>query len=838
MDKVKFSGIVAGAGKSFFAIVTAVMLIGAVSAFAAAYDITFNANGGYINSGSTAATAKITTAADGTIAAASWPTPVWTNHKFSGWYTAASGGTLLETNKVFTANTTIYAQWTTSVTVTFNPVGGSVTPASAATDLDGKLTSLPAPTYAGYTFDGWYTAEKNGTLITEANVFTTATTIFAHWTIINYTITFSPKGAGPKETDLTGAGWKLATLSPPSAKNYYTVDGWYTEEIGGEKVTTSTVFKANTTIYARFTPISYTITYGGMTGATVMPANPASYTIETEDITLTNPTKPAHTFTGWTGTGITGTTPELTVSIPQGSTGARTYTANWTVNISTITFSATYDAIDTSFTRETGNTSANAGKVANLPTLPTRTGYTFDGWYPDDPDGAKVTTGTVFDGDATVYARWTPVSYTISYNNMSGGIADPVNPTKYTIETPAFSLNEPTRVAYTFDGWTWTGNTTPEKDVSIEAGSTGNKSYTANWTAVFYKITFDAGDGDVKPDTANTIAGGKLASLPTPTLAGYFFEGWLTDEMIGVKVTTNTVFGDNTTVYAQWTPIYTVTFNANGGGSLSFITAKTGSGGKLDSLPKAVKAGQALDGWYTDSISGAAVTKNTAFIENTTVYARWTAGNAVTFSAGANGKLTATVGGNDIASGEMVAKGKSVVFTAIPDEGYEVSGWTVNSVADTVNKTKTYTLASLTADTAVTVSFKKLTAVASPDRVIPAGSDGVTAAVAPAAAQAAEFTAGPNPVGRSAGSVSFFRSGSRIESAALTVYDAAGNKIAAVKIGKNADAGGNAKRAVGSWDLRDKKGRPAPEGTYLIKGTIKTAGGKREQVSVILNVGR
>jgi uncharacterized repeat protein (TIGR02543 family) len=67
-------------------------------------------------------------------------------------------------------------------TITFDANGGSVTPSSAVTGADGKLSSLPTPTRSGYSFDGWFTAASGGTQITTATVFTANTAIYAHWT--------------------------------------------------------------------------------------------------------------------------------------------------------------------------------------------------------------------------------------------------------------------------------------------------------------------------------------------------------------------------------------------------------------------------------------------------------------------------------------------------------------------------------------------------------------------------------------------------------------------------------------------------------------------------------
>ncbi len=88
----------------------------------------------------------------------------------------------------------------------------------------------------------------------------------------------------------------------------------------------------DTTCTVTYKPITYTITYnlggGSVTG------NPSTYTIETNTITLKNPTKRGYTFTGWTGSN--GTTAQATVTIPKGSTGNKTYTANYKINTYTV----------------------------------------------------------------------------------------------------------------------------------------------------------------------------------------------------------------------------------------------------------------------------------------------------------------------------------------------------------------------------------------------------------------------------------------------------------------------------------------------------------------------
>ena len=152
---------------------------------------------------------------------------------------------------------------------------------------------------------------------------------------------------------------------------------------------------------------------------------------------------------------------------------------------------------------------------------------------------------------------------------------------------------------------------------------------TVQWTAPTYTVTLHANGGSVSPASVTTGADGKLASLPTPTRSSYSFNGWYTEKNGGTKVTTDTVFSANTTVYAHWTytggyysPVYyTLTFETNGGDKLSPVS---GSYNALIDLSKYApkRSGYAFTGWYserslTNKVSSVYLTKDM------TVYAGW-----------------------------------------------------------------------------------------------------------------------------------------------------------------------------------------------------------------------
>jgi len=124
---------------------------------------------------------------------------------------------------------------------------------------------------------------------------------------------------------------------------------------------------------------------------------------------------------------------------------------------------------------------------------------------------------------------------------------------------------------------------------------------------------------------------------------------------------------------------------------------------------------------------------------------------------------------------------------------------------------------------------------ASSDRIIPVPQPDADAVSV--GAFTSEFTAGPNPVARSAGSVTFFRQGKLIQNATFTIFDASGNVVNKIKIKDTKNANdNNARRIVGSWDLKDAKGRLVAEGTYLVNGVVTTSDGKKERVSIMVGI--
>lgn len=144
------------------------------------------------------------------------------------------------------------------------------------------------------------------------------------------TATVTLNGNGGRGTSLTQyTPGTEAALPTDWEKKGYTFKGWYADkDCSGTKVTSiSDTETGDKEYWAKWECVKYTITYV-LDGGTVSTANPVEYTIESNDITLNNPTKSDHTFKGWSGEDLIGDSNQ-TVTIASGSTGNRTYTANW-----------------------------------------------------------------------------------------------------------------------------------------------------------------------------------------------------------------------------------------------------------------------------------------------------------------------------------------------------------------------------------------------------------------------------------------------------------------------------------------------------------------------------
>ena len=393
------------------------------------------------------------------------------------------------------------------------------------------------------------------------------------------------------------------------------------------------------------------------------PIRPIQYTVESEAFQLPTPVRTGYIFLGWTGEGIT--EPQKTIEIPQGSTGDRTYTANWQVIEYTIITLL-----------EGGNAGSSevyfytVEQTVTLPT-PTRTGYTFLGWTGEGitTPQPNVTIPKGSTGDKTYIENWELTEYNITMDLNGGSGQEKV---VYTMTDEDFELPTPTRNGYEFVGWTGEGITTPQTQVIIPTGSTGNKAYTANWKVIEYTITLDTNGGPVVSPIKYTVE--DTFTLPYILRPGYEFAGWTLDGS-GMLPFTPLIIYPGTTgdlhYKAEWRLAeYTITMDLDGGSGQEKVVYTITD--EEFELPTPTRNGYEFVGWTGERITTPQTsvkipkgsTGNKAYTANWKVI-RYT--------------ITLVTNGGAVIASIRYTVEDSVTLPIPPDRpGYEFSGWVLD----------------------------------------------------------------------------------------------------------------------------------------------------------------
>ncbi len=368
--------------------------------------------------------------------------------------------------------------------------------------------------------------------------------------------------------------------------------------------------------------------------------------------------KTGYTFAGWnTSEDGSGTRYDVGDNMP--ITEDTTLYAQWMVNPYTVTFDPeSGDVNPATQTKQYGSSygkGADGEAVEGLPT-PTRTGYTFAGWY----DGAggtgnKVTDVTIVQtaSDHTLYAKWTINAYTVSYDgngSTDGTVPDAVTGDYDTELTMPGNTGNLVKTGYTFAGWNTSEDGSGTRyDVGDNMPITEDTTLYAQWTANPYTVTFDPESGDVNPVTQTKQYGSSygegadgevVEGLPTPTRTGYTFAGWYDGAGgTGNKVTDVTIVqtASDHTLYAKWTiNAYTVSYDGNGSTDGTVPDAVTGDYDTELTMPgntgNLVKTGYTFAGWNTSEDGSGTrydAGDSMTITADITLYAQWLSSNAL-----------------------------------------------------------------------------------------------------------------------------------------------------------------------------------------------------------------
>ena len=554
------------------------------------------------------------------------------------------------------------------ITVSFDPVGGTVSPASRVYRVGETYNQMPVPTYSGKEFLGWFTEADGGVRLDEPSlVRADATTLHAHW-----------------------IGSDVLRVMNLFARQRYPWNGYVdvTFDLAGvpEDETASVSLTAQEE--SGGSPLELRTFVGPAPTNLVNGAQHVVWnaTPDTQGILYTNMILAA-----------TVALDEKPLLPPENVTASNATDADAVV----VTWSASENATSYEVWRASANSSASATRIAT----PTATSYrdtsavpavTYWYWvkavnskktseFSASASGSrkKIVAGIAISGSSSVTAGDTATyTCTATYNDNTTATV-----------SPSWSITSGSSYASINSSGTLTANgTATQRSVTIQASysyngstQTATKDVTINTKSV--TITFNANGGSVSPTSQSYTAYGKYDSLPAPTLANYSFLGWFTDSTGGTPVTTSSdVPASATTLYAHWQPnTYTVTLDRqSGSGGSSSVTATFGSA--MPSITPPTRTGYTFGGYYTGT-GGNGTQYYTAsgdsahtcdMTANTTLYAKWTA-NTYTIRFNANGGAGMM---SDLSMTYDIAR--SLPSNNFSRVDYTFAGWAANSGGDVV----------------------------------------------------------------------------------------------------------------------------------------------------------
>ena len=281
---------------------------------------------------------------------------------------------------------------------------------------------------------------------------------------------------------------------------------------------------------------------------------------------------------------------------------------------------------------------------ANLPSNPSKTGYTFLGWYNGED---KLTEETVIDADITYTAKFEPNHYSIAFNaNGGSGSMQTLENVAYDekVKLPKCTF---TRDGYDFMGWSTSSyrNTADYGDKEVVEGLHSRdgrvKTLYAIWAGKTFEATFVYGYAGKDNETKTGKVGDDidLPYVSETSRTGYLFDGWYRSAEGGDKVSSYASYTaadqNGVTFYAHWSKAIIVHYEGGEGYTGSAISDKTlrvsEVYSKLPRISSGIPANKALDGWYlknADGTLGEQITKDTvidAELNEITLVAKWRA---------------------------------------------------------------------------------------------------------------------------------------------------------------------------------------------------------------------
>lgn len=523
--------------------------------------------------------------------------------------------TIVNLNKEPDGEVKLFAMWKPiTVLVVFNKSGGKGGTGSANITFGEYFPIIIAPTKEGYKFGGYY-AQKCG----EGNIYLDSTLsalnvsdlgvdgteVYANWIPKENTIILDPNGGKGEFISIETETEKVIDLQNYSfKKSGYTLVGWNTKvnnsgdfySFDADYVTVA----SNTTIklYAIWVARSVNVIFNGNESTSGGTSMIRGYCDKEIVLPPCEFIKTGYRFIGWSETKEGDDVvlqPNTSYMIKPTDSECFELYAIWDIqyyNVNYVLNGGVNSVYNPSrYTYFSGDIKLDT---------PTKKGYEFKGWFEDKDYTIKTASiPSKSLGDKTFLAKWQAIKYKIIYILNGENVTNPNIKDTYDIETETFYLDDPIKPNYNFEGWA-EGNV-------IEKGSTGNKTFTAQWSGINYNISYvlDGGtNGDGNPGTY--MSDSDPITLKSPTKPGYTFTGWTSEDM-GIKNPTISVTipknsSGNRTFIAHWEVIqYNISYVLNGGENSDENPQNYNTTDEI-LLQDPTRSGYSFDGWQEGSI--------------------------------------------------------------------------------------------------------------------------------------------------------------------------------------------------------------------------------------------
>ena len=525
---------------------------------------------------------------------------------FGGWYTV-NGEPWLESNRwnfetpVTDQNTTagvlnLYARWAPgNVTVIFNENGGTPFIPNQLIIHGEKILSpqpiTPTGTFAGYAFGGWLTDESNtntlwdfDTVVNSTTVVGTTLNLYALWVPIPVSVTFITNGGTPIPQAQAVLAGTQAREPRQISRSGYSFAGWFDNpNFSGSAWNYTTQVNTSMFLYAKWEGTGFTVKFE-TDGGDIQPADQliADGGKVQEPLPML---KESYGFSGWytEKPPITGIWNEAA----RWHFASDTVDENNTDSNDVLTLYARWVETDYYFVKFNSNTSPPfplkdqiiaEGSFAATPRPMTQVGMNFGGWYteqPATPDGIWdegkrwVFNSMPVTSDLTLYARWEPVRYVVSFQPDGG---DPIPNIQYVNFLSKVLRPLPMeKTGYSFGGW-FTNGVFAGNEWDFSAPVRTDMILYAKWiyTPPIHTVTFNSNGAVSTPESQRLANGTTAVEPPTPIRSGYGFGGWYTSDGTPWDDANRWHFGlpitESFTLYARWETITSrIMFSANEG---------------------------------------------------------------------------------------------------------------------------------------------------------------------------------------------------------------------------------------------------------------------------------